>query len=209
MSPTDLLLLVDIQNDFCPGGALGVAEGDDIIPIANQLQQHFQHVVLTQDWHPAGHHSFASSHPGKRPHETIEMPYGTQVLWPDHCVQGTRGADFHADLQIDKARLIIRKGIYPHIDSYSAFQENDHKTPTGLAGYLRELAITRLFICGLATDFCVTWSALDARAADLDVLVVEDACRGIDVDGSMAKAYEQMQAAGVRLVTSDQVPSLR
>ena len=208
MSPTDLLLIVDIQNDFCPGGALGVAEGDLIIPEVNRLQQYFEHIELTQDRLPRGHLSFASTHAGKKPHESIDLPYGTQVLWPDHCVQGTPGADFHPELNTDKAQLIIRKGVYTEIDSYSAFQENDRKTPTGLTGYLRDLDIRRLFICGLATDFCVTWSALDARAVGMDVVVVEDACKGIDVNGSMEAALAALRKAGVRLVSAGQVPEL-
>src|SRR5690606_38712737 len=203
-----LLLIVDIQNDFCPGGALGVAEGDLIIPEVNRLQQYFEHIELTQDRLPRGHLSFASTHAGKKPHESIDLPYGTQVLWPDHCVQGTPGADFHPELNTDKAQLIIRKGVYTEIDSYSAFQENDRKTPTGLTGYLRDLDIRRLFICGLATDFCVTWSALDARAVGMDVVVVEDACKGIDVNGSMEAALAALRKAGVRLVSAGQVPEL-
>lgn len=202
MSPTkdSVLLVVDVQNDFCPRGALDVPEGDRIVPVINDLARRFRHVVLTQDWHCSGHSSFASSHPGRKAMETIEMRYGPQILWPDHCVQGTRGAEFHPDLDIPHGQLIIRKGYHRHIDSYSAFVENDKATPTGLAGYLRERGLTRLFIAGLATDFCVAYSALDARRLGFEVTVLEQACRGIDVDGSLAAAWEQMSAAGVRRV---------
>lgn len=205
MSSSDALLVVDIQNDFCPGGALAVPGGDQIIPLVNTLQARFEHVVLSQDWHPGGHQSFASSHPGRQPFEMIEVPYGLQVLWPDHCVQGTRGAEFHSELDTTRAKLIVRKGMYPHIDSYSAFRENDRRTSTGLAGYLKELNIRRLFLCGIATDFCVKWSALDARATGFDVVVIEDACRGINVDGSLEAARSEMLEAGVRLIHADDV----
>lgn len=205
MSSSDALLVVDIQNDFCPGGALAVPGGDQIIPLVNALQARFEHVVLSQDWHPGGHQSFASSHPGRQPFEMIEVPYGLQVLWPDHCVQGTRGAEFHSELDTTRAKLIVRKGMYPHIDSYSAFRENDRRTSTGLAGYLKELNIRRLFLCGIATDFCVKWSALDARATGFDVVVIEDACRGINVDGSLEAARSEMLEAGVRLIHADDV----
>ncbi len=205
MSSSDALLVVDIQNDFCPGGALAVPGGDQIIPLVNALQARFEHVVLSQDWHPGGHQSFASSHPGRQPFEMIEVPYGLQVLWPDHCVQGTRGAEFHNELDTTRAKLIVRKGMYPHIDSYSAFRENDRRTSTGLAGYLKELNIRRLFLCGIATDFCVKWSALDARATGFDVVVIEDACRGINVDGSLEAARSEMLEAGVRLIHADDV----
>lgn len=208
VSSTDVLLVVDIQNDFCPGGALAVDDGDGIIPLVNDLQQRFEHVVLAQDWHPKGHQSFASSHPGRRPYDTIELAYGAQVLWPDHCVQGTRGAEFHPDLDTTRARLIVRKGIYPHIDSYSAFRENDRSTSTGLAGFLRELQITRLFICGIATDFCVKWSALDARAAGFDAVVIEDACRAIDIDGSLAVARAEMLEVGAKLIEAAELSQL-
>lgn len=182
----DVLLVVDIQNDFCPGGALAVPRGDDVVPLINWLAQHFAHVVLTQDWHPSGHQSFASSHPGRKPYDTITVPYGEQILWPDHCVQGTPGAEFRKDLQIAHAELVIRKGYHRDIDSYSAFFENDRRTRTGLAGYLRERGFRRVFIAGLAFDFCVRYSAEDARREAFDVVVIEDACRGIDVQGSMA-----------------------
>ena len=193
----DLLLIVDLQNDFCPGGALAVPGGDEIVPLVNRLAAHFSHVVLTQDWHPAGHRSFASSHAGKAPFETTEMPYGSQVLWPDHCVQGSPAAAFHADLAADHAELVIRKGFRTEIDSYSAFYENDQTTPTGLAGYLRERGFGRLYLCGLATDFCVGFSALDARREGFEAILLEDACRAIDLDGSLAAAKSQMADAGV------------
>jgi nicotinamidase/pyrazinamidase len=194
------LVVIDVQNDFCPGGALAVAGGDEIIPVVNRLIAEHEHVVLTQDWHPAGHSSFASSHAGKNPFETVEMGYGTQTLWPDHCVQGTPGAEFHPGLAWTKAELVIRKGFRSAIDSYSAFFENDRKTPTGLAGYLRERGITRLTLCGLATDFCVAFSALDAAKAGFEVTVALEASRGIDLDGSMDTMLGQMRAAGVTLV---------
>ncbi len=198
-------LVVDIQNDFCPGGNLAVLGGDAIIPRVNELIEHFDHVLLTQDWHPPGHHSFASTHAGKAPFETLEMAYGTQILWPDHCVQGAHGAVFHPDLRIDKAELIIRKGFRKEIDSYSAFFENDRTTPTGLAGYLRERGIDTLYLAGLATDFCVKYSALDGRAQGFTVYIVEDAVRGIDTQGSLALAWKEMRAAGVQIVTSKQI----
>lgn len=197
------LLIVDMQNDFCPGGALSVPEGDAIVPIVNRLADRFDHVLQTQDWHPEGHHSFASQHEGKAPYETIEMEYGEQVLWPDHCVQGTEGAAFHPDLEATTSELIIRKGFRPEIDSYSAFFENDGETPTGLTGYLNERGIDELFICGLAADFCVKWSALDGRKQGFDVYVVEDATRGIDQDGSLARAWQEMNEAGVQVISSE------
>ena len=181
----DTLLLVDVQNDFCPGGALAVPRGDEIVPLVNRLARRFRHVVLTQDWHPRGHGSFASTYPGKKPYETVELSYGPQVLWPDHCVQGTRGADFRADLDVPHAELVLRKGYHREIDSYSAFVENDRKTATGLAGYLRERGFARVFIAGLALDFCVRYSAEDAHRQGFSVVVVADACRGIDVAGSV------------------------
>jgi nicotinamidase/pyrazinamidase len=199
---SDVLLAVDVQNDFCPGGALAVARGDEIVPLVNRLGERFPHVVLTQDWHPPGHRSFASAHPGRHPFETIEVDYGAQTLWPDHCVEGTPGAAFHSGLWLPRAELIVRKGFHPAIDSYSALYENDRKTPTGLAGYLRERGFKRLFLAGLATDFCVQYSALDARRAGFAVVVIEDACRGIDLDGSLAAAYAAMAAAGVERITS-------
>lgn len=193
----DLLLIIDVQNDFCPGGALAVADGDAVVPVINRLSGRFEQIVLTQDWHPPGHSSFASSHPGKAPFESITMAYGLQTLWPDHCIQGTPGAAFHADLAADKAQLIIRKGFRPGIDSYSAFFENDKTTPTGLAGYLGERGLTRVFLVGLATDFCVHYSAVDARRLGFEAVVIDNACRGIDLGGSMAAAQAQGAEAGV------------
>ncbi len=193
------LIVIDVQNDFCPGGALAVPEGDQIVPGINALMADFDAVVLTQDWHPAGHSSFASSHSGKAPYEMINLPYGPQVLWPDHCIQGTSGAAFHESLLADPADLIIRKGFNPDIDSYSAFFENDHKTPTGLEGYLRTRGITTLTMVGLALDFCVNFSAVDAANLGFAVTVRQDLCRAIDLDGSLAAAQEGMQAAGVTL----------
>jgi nicotinamidase/pyrazinamidase len=199
-SDRDVLLVVDIQNDFCPGGALAVPGGGEIVPAVNRLARDFAHVVLTQDWHPAGHSSFASAHPGMAPFATVTMPYGAQILWPDHCVQGSDGAAFHPGLDIPHAELIVRKGFHKTIDSYSAFQENDRKTPTGLASYLRERGFERVTLCGLATDFCVLNSALDARAAGFAATVVLDSCRGLDVDGSLARSLDEMRSAGVALV---------
>ena len=198
----DLLLVVDVQNCFVPGGTLPVKEGDQIVPLINRLATAFENVVLTQDWHTPGHISFASSHPGKKPFETVSLPYGTQVLWPDHCVQGTADANLHPGLAIPHAQLIIRKGYRKHIDSYSAFAEADGKTMTGLAGYLRERALKRVFLVGLATDFCVAWSALDARKAGFEAVVIEDATRGIDAGGSLGKAWQDMTGAGVQRVSS-------
>ena len=194
------LVVIDLQNDFCPGGALAVAGGDDIVPIVNRMIAENENVVLTQDWHPAGHSSFASTHDGRQPFETIDMPYGPQTLWPDHCVQGTKGAQFHPDLVWTRAELIIRKGFRKTIDSYSAFFENDHKTPTGLGGYLRERNIGSITLVGLATDFCVAYSALDARKLGIEVTVELDACRGIDLGGSLAAMTARMEEAGVELV---------
>ena len=194
------LIVIDVQTDFCPGGALAVADGDAILPVVNRMIAQAGHVVLTQDWHPAGHSSFASSHAGKAPFETIALPYGAQTLWPDHCIQGTAGAAFHPALDWTKAELLIRKGFRPSIDSYSAFYENDHATPTGLAGYLRERGLTDLTLCGLATDYCVAYSALDAAREGFAVTVAMDACRAIDLNGSLATMTEKMKAAGVRLV---------
>jgi nicotinamidase/pyrazinamidase len=207
LNPPDkaVLLVVDVQNDFCPGGALAVPDGDAVVPIVNRLARRFAHVVLTQDWHPAGHESFASMHEGKSPFETIAMPYGEQVLWPDHCIQGTPGADFHNDLAIPHAALVIRKGYRRAIDSYSAFYENDHRTPTGLAGYLRERGLTHVAIAGLAFDFCVRYSAEDARREGFAVTVVEDACRGIDLNGSVATTRASFAREGVTVITSDKV----
>lgn len=196
---TNALIVIDIQNDFCPGGALAVPEGDMIVPRINAMMGDFDAVILTQDWHPAGHGSFASSHPGKSPYEVIDMPYGAQVLWPDHCMQGTRGGAFHDDLQTDRADMIIRKGFRRNIDSYSAFFENDHETPTGLEGYLRTRGITDLTLAGLATDFCVHYSAVDAARLGFGVTVRMEESRAIDLDGSLAAAVAAMKAAGVRL----------
>ncbi len=198
----DVLLVADVQNSFMPGGSLAVNEGDKIIPIINRLAPAFEHVILAQDWHTPGHISFASSHPGKKPFETLSLPYGTQVLWPDHCVQGTAGAELHKDLRIPHAELIIRKGYRKQIDSYSAFYEADGKTPTGLTGYLRERGLSRVYLCGLATDFCVFWSAVDARKSGFTATVIEDATRGIDTGGSLARAWQEMQGAGVRRIQS-------
>ena len=195
----EVLLIVDVQNDFCPGGALAVAEGDAIVPSINRLAQSFAHVVLTQDWHPPGHASFASSHPGKRPFDTIEVSYGAQTLWPDHCVQGTQGAAFHPKLDVPHAELVLRKGFRKSIDSYSAFCENDRRTATGLASYLRERGFERVTLCGLATDFCVAFSAIDGRGAGFDVALVTSACRGIDHEGSLDRALRSMVEAGVSL----------
>jgi len=196
---TDALIVIDVQNDFCPGGALAVPGGDEIVERINGLMGEFAVTVLTQDWHPADHSSFASQHAGKAPFEVTEMPYGPQVLWPDHCVQGTEGAALAAGLRTDAADLIIRKGFRREIDSYSAFFENDHETPTGLEGYLRTRGVDRLTMVGLATDFCVHYSAVDAARLGFDVVVPEGACRAIDLDGSLAAAREAMQAAGIRL----------
>jgi len=203
--PEDALLAVDVQNDFCPGGALAVAGGDTIVAPINRLAERFRHLLLTQDWHPPGHGSFASQHPGAEPFQTVEASYGPQTLWPDHCVQGTWGADFHEGLPLQRAELIVRKGFHRTIDSYSAFVENDRRTPTGLAGYLRERGLRRLFLVGLATDYCVHFSALDGRAADFEVVVLEDLCRAIDLGGSLARARADMLAAGVILTDSHHV----
>jgi nicotinamidase/pyrazinamidase len=193
----EALIVTDVQNDFCPGGALAVPDGDAIIPAVNRLVGEFAHVILIQDWHPPGHSSFASAHPGRQPFETIEAAYGPQTLWPEHCVQGTPGAAFHPALAAAHAELILRKGFRRGVDSYSAFRENDRRTPTGLAAYLRERGFERLTLCGLATDYCVLFSALDARAAGFAVALAANACRGIDLDGSLDRAMQTMAAAGV------------
>jgi nicotinamidase/pyrazinamidase len=203
--PTDVLIVVDVQNCFVPGGTLPVAGGDQIVPLVNRLARAFDNVVLTMDWHTPGHISFASSHPGKKPFETIALPYGTQVLWPDHCIQGTRDAELVPGLDIPHAQLIIRKGYRRHVDSYSAFLEADRTTPTGLTGYLRERGLARAFFVGLATDFCVAWSALDARRAGFAAVVIEDATRGIDAGGSLARAWQDMTGVGVQRITSAQI----
>lgn len=199
---TDALVVIDVQYDFCPDGALAVPDGDAVVAPVNRLAGAFDTAVLTQDWHPPGHRSFASSHAGAAPFESIEMAYGPQVLWPDHCVQGTRGAALHEGLALPNAMLTIRKGFRPAIDSYSAFLENDRATPTGLAGYLRERGLKRLWFCGLALDFCVAFSALDACRLGFEATVVEDACRAIDLDGSLADARRRMRNAGVVLTTA-------
>ena len=206
---SQVLLVVDVQNDFCPGGALAVPDGDAVVPVVNALAQRFENVVLTQDWHPQGHISFASSHAGKAPFDLIELPYGPQVLWPDHCIQGTSGAAFHADLAVPHAQATIRKGYRKDVDSYSGFLEADRTTPTGLGSYLKERGFVDAFVVGLATDFCVAWTALDARRLGLSVTVVEDACRGIDAPtvpgGTLAKAWADMAAAGVARTQSDRI----
>ncbi|VVE76213.1 bifunctional nicotinamidase/pyrazinamidase [Pandoraea sputorum] len=198
MKPMDeVLLVIDVQNDFMPGGALAVPHGDEVVPAINALASQFAHVVITQDWHPAAHVSFADNHPGRQPFETITLAYGEQVLWPTHCVQNTQGAALHADLHIPHAQAVVRKGYQASVDSYSAFLEADRKTPTGLAGYLREKGVRRVHCVGLATDFCVAWSALDAKAAGFDACVIEHACRAIDLNGSLAAAWVALAAAGV------------
>jgi nicotinamidase/pyrazinamidase len=202
LTSTDVLLVIDVQNDFLPGGALAVPEGDAVIAPINRLAERVPHVVLTQDWHPPGHASFHGSHPGKAPYDTADLHYGEQVLWPEHCVQGTRGAELAAGLNTERAELVIRKGYHPGIDSYSAFLEADRRTRTGLTGYLAERGLKRLLLAGLATDFCVLWSALDARRDGFEVFVVEDAVRGIDLDGSLARAWDAMERAGVGRVES-------
>ena len=195
-----VLLVIDPQNDFCPGGALAVPDGDAVMPVINRLARRFPHVLLTQDWHPPGHSSFASAHPGRRPFESVTVAYGDQTLWPDHCVQGTAGADFHPALDLPMTELVLRKGFRPAIDSYSAFFENDRSTATGLAGYLRERGLRRVFLCGLATDFCVAYSAIDAVRAGFAAVVTMAACRAIDLDGSLDRARREMAAAGVAMV---------
>ena len=199
------LIVVDVQNCFLPGGSLAVKDGDKVVPIVNRLAKSFANVVCTQDWHTPGHVSFASSHQGKKPFEMVKLPYGDQVLWPDHCVQGTEGAALSKDLDLPKAQLVIRKGYHADVDSYSAFLEADKKTKTGLASYLKERKIRTLFVTGLATDFCVAWTAIDGRKAGFDVYVVEDACRGIDANGSLAKAWADMAKAGVKKIQSADV----
>ena len=198
-----VLIVVDVQNCFLPGGSLAVKDGEQVIPIINRIARAFTNVVMTQDWHTSDHISFASAHPGKKPFETIKLPYGDQVLWPDHCVQGTSSADVSKDISIPHAALIVRKGYHKEVDSYSAFFEADHKTPTGLGGYLNQRGIDKAFVAGLATDFCVAWTAIDARAVGLESYVVEDACRGIDTRGSLAAAWTAMGKAGVKRITSE------
>jgi nicotinamidase/pyrazinamidase len=201
-TPSDVLIVVDVQNDFCPGGALAVADGDQVVDVLHGVAPAFEHIILTQDWHPPGHHSFACVHQGKRHFDLIEVAHGMQTLWPDHCVQGTWGAEFHPSLHLPQVELILRKGFRPHIDSYSAFFENDRTTPTGLGGYLRERGLTRVFLAGLAYDYCVGYSALDARRLGFEAVIVRDACRAIDLDGSVAKIESEFAQAGVVLIES-------
>ena len=198
----DALLIVDVQNDFCPGGALEVPRGDEVVPVINKLSNYFDTVIQTQDWHPRGHSSFASSHEHYKPFDTIEMPYGKQTLWPDHCIQQSSGSDFHPDLNTTRSQLIIRKGFRKQIDSYSAFYENDGTTSTGLGGYLHERNIDALFVCGLATDFCVKWSVLDGLNEGFSVTVIEDAVKGIDIENSVVQAWDEMQVAGAMRTNS-------
>ena len=207
MKPTSALLVIDVQNDFCPGGALAVADGDAIVPLINRLAKKFETVVVTQDWHPAHHISFAAQHPGKSPFEQITLPYGEQTLWPTHCVMATQGAELHPLLDIPHAGLIIRKGAHQDVDSYSAFLEADRRTRTGLDGYFASRGITDVYVCGLATDFCVAWSAEDAVRFGLKASVIEDACRAIDLEGSLAQAISRLDEAGVRRLRSEVVLS--
>ena len=205
IAQSDVLIVIDVQNDFCPGGALGVPQGDEVIAPIHRIAPHFRHIVLTQDWHTPDHASFASSHPGKRPFDSVELGYGTQTLWPDHCVQGSPGAEFHPDLELTQAELILRKGFRSQIDSYSAFFENDRTTPTGLGGYLEERRVNRVFLAGLAYDYCVGFSALDARRLGLEAFVVKDACRPIDLHGSVAIIEAEFDRAGVAVITSHEL----
>jgi nicotinamidase/pyrazinamidase len=202
ITPQDVLIVIDVQNDFCPGGTLAVPGGDAVIEVIQQVAPKFEHIILTQDWHPAGHSSFASAHAGKRPFDTVEPSYGVQTLWPDHCVQGSKGAEFHPALRLPQAELILRKGFRQRIDSYSAFFENDRSTPTGLAGYLQERNLSRVFLVGLAYDFCVGYSALDARRVGLQAVVIRDACRAIGLADSVARIEAGFDQAGVRLIES-------
>lgn len=199
------LLAIDIQNDFCEGGALAVRGGQEVVPIINELMGQFPVIVATQDWHTPGHSSFASVHSGKNPFDTTPMPYGEQVLWPDHCVQGTAGAEFHSDFELLPVQLIVRKGFHQTIDSYSAFYENDHKTSTGLTGYLKERKINRLYVCGLATDFCVKWTALDAVSQGFLCTLIEDASRAIDLNGSLEACWKELEKAGVEICQSREI----
>jgi len=200
-----VLIAVDVQNCFVTGGTLPVKDGEAVVPVINKLADHFENIVITQDWHTPGHASFASSYPGKKPFETTKLNYGTQVLWPDHCVQGTDDAALQKDLKLPKAQLIIRKGFHKGMDSYSAFDEADHKTATGLAGYLKARGIKTVYVTGLATDFCVAWTAMDARKNGFEVYVIEDATRGIDLNGSLAAAWKQMTAKGVKRIQSGDI----
>jgi nicotinamidase/pyrazinamidase len=202
VSDTDVLIVIDVQNDFCPGGRLAVPGGNDVVPVINRLASRFANIVLTQDWHPHDHSSFASMHPGRRPNDVITAPYGPQILWPDHCVQGTSGAQFHEALCVPQAGMVLRKGIHRAIDSYSAFYESDRRTPTGLSGYLRERSLTRIFLAGLAFDFCVRYSAEDAHHAGFSTLVIEDACRSIAVDGSAEAARAALRGLEIRSISS-------
>jgi nicotinamidase/pyrazinamidase len=202
ITPQDVLIVTDVQNDFCPGGALAVPGGDSVIEVIQRVAPKFEHIILTQDWHPAGHSSFASAHTGKRPFDIVELNYGMQTLWPDHCIQGSKGAEFHPALRLPQAELILRKGFRRRIDSYSAFFENDRWTPTGLAGYLQERNLTRVFLVGLAYDFCVGYSALDARRVGLQAIVIRDACRAINLEGSVARIEAGFDQAGVMLIES-------
>lgn len=208
LQPTDALLAVDLQNDFCPGGTLEIAGGDEIVPVVNALAQKFAHVLLTQDWHPPAHISFASAHPGAKPYQTIAAPYGPQTLWPDHCVQGSHGAEFHPDLDLSAAELILRKGFRPEIDSYSAFLENDKKTTTGLAGYLRERGIRRIFLAGLAYDYCVRFSAVDAVRLGFPAIVIEDACRSVGLPGSIESTHREFAESGVTRIRSQAIKAI-
>lgn len=201
----DVLIVIDVQNDFCPGGALAVPGGDEVIAPIHRIASHFEHIVFTQDWHPANHASFAQSHPGKKPYDSIQLPYGLQTLWPPHCVQGTSGAEFHPALALTRAELILRKGFRPHIDSYSAFFENDRTTTTGLAGYLLDRNLNRVFLAGLAYDYCVGYSALDARRLGLAACVVRDACRAIDLNGSAAAMDAEFAKTGVAVIDSTEL----
>jgi nicotinamidase/pyrazinamidase len=201
-SAQSALIVVDVQNCFVDGGTLPVAQGAEVVPVINAMASKFENIILTQDWHTPGHASFASSHAGKKPFETTQMSYGTQVLWPDHCVQGSEDAALHKDLKLPTAQVVVRKGFHSHVDSYSAFLEADRKTATGLGGYLKQRGIQEVYVCGLATDFCVAWTALDARAAGFKTFVIEDACRGIDLNGSVAAAWKNMQAKGVKRIQS-------
>jgi nicotinamidase/pyrazinamidase len=207
ITPHDALIVIDVQNDFCPGGRLAVPDGSGVIETVLHCAKYFQHILLTQDWHPVGHASFASTHPGKHPFEQIDMPYGSQTLWPDHCLQGSHGAEFHPALHLSQAELILRKGFRRAIDSYSAFFENDRTTPTGLAGYLRERDLNRVFFAGLAYDYCVGYSALDARRLGLPAFIIRDACRAIDLHGSIAAIESQFSHSGVILTDSSLLPA--
>jgi len=209
LQPGDALLVIDVQNDFCPGGNLAVAEGDKVVPVINALAQKFDHVILTQDWHPSQHISFATTHPGKEAFERIQAPYGPQTLWPEHCLQNSPGAAFHSALDIPRAELILRKGFRRHIDSYSAFLENDHFTSTGLAGYLRERGLGRLFLCGLAYDFCVRYSAVDGHNLGFEMIVVEDATQAVNLPGSVEDTNEDLAALGIRRVKAQEFDGIR